>query len=167
MSAVEHVDGFGAAYADMVDDAPEVVPAFTLPGGACGEPDAPPLDDWFPEGGPVSAEVRATCDRCPIRAECREHAIQYEPEWGFMGGTTPTERQAERARRSGSLTEVTGQGATVLAAMRAMPSTSFARFQIATLLGLSPNQTGAVLQRLVASGHVERVGRGLYRATPT
>ena len=58
---------------------------------------------FFPENGPggiSTKRLRAICDGCrlSIYAECREWAVWNE-RWGFWGGMTATEREAERSAR--------------------------------------------------------------------
>lgn len=49
---------------------------------------------WSPE------PAKAVCRRCPIIAECKEWAVAAGPcLYGVYGATTPTERDAIRAKR--------------------------------------------------------------------
>lgn len=61
--------------------------------GACAGHD-PTL--WFPEGnGPADTDynkARVICLRCPVRAECLDHAMNFPEAWGMWGGKTPRER---------------------------------------------------------------------------
>lgn len=55
--------------------------------------------DWFPSSGETpSKEVRETCALCPVKAQCREHAIAYEHH-GIWANTTERERSGIRGRR--------------------------------------------------------------------
>jgi WhiB family transcriptional regulator, redox-sensing transcriptional regulator len=59
---------------------------------------------FFPDKGP-SPVAKATCDHCPVRAECLDYALAFERTGylpaGIFGGLTGTERAdllaAERA----------------------------------------------------------------------
>lgn len=65
-----------------------------------------PTDWFFPErGGNVrgpdsgTAQARAVCRRCPVRARCAEYAMTEPVERiGLWGGMTPVER-GHRVRR--------------------------------------------------------------------
>jgi WhiB family transcriptional regulator, redox-sensing transcriptional regulator len=51
--------------------------------------------DDFPE---VIKSLRIRClTACPVLAECRKHALEFEDK-GFWGGTTESERRRIRAR---------------------------------------------------------------------
>lgn len=67
-------------------------------------PDGWSPDDWFPEVPHVPAEVRAACDRCPVRRECLVAAYLGGEKYGVWGGLTPDQRSralapAQAARR--------------------------------------------------------------------
>lgn len=64
-------------------------------------------ETWFPTGAHLYAETddghrvseaKAVCSRCPVRAECLEHALEHH-EHGTWGGTTYEERKAIRRER--------------------------------------------------------------------
>jgi len=38
-------------------------------------------------------EARSICDRCPVRFECLEHAMETKERFGMWGGLTPIERR--------------------------------------------------------------------------
>lgn len=44
----------------------------------------------------VWAPARAICNRCPVRQDCLDHAIEHREEHGMWGGHTPRERDALR-----------------------------------------------------------------------
>ncbi|MEE2041257.1 WhiB family transcriptional regulator [Nocardiopsis sp. CT-R113] len=46
---------------------------------------------WFPLG-PVSTDVRAACDRCPVRRECLITALIREEADGIWAGLSPDQR---------------------------------------------------------------------------
>jgi transposase-like protein len=54
---------------------------------------------WFPNDDlrGVPLEAAATCNRCPVRAECHEHALRHERH-GVWAGTS--ERARQRLRRT-------------------------------------------------------------------
>ncbi|MEU2134961.1 WhiB family transcriptional regulator [Streptomyces sp. NPDC018352] len=43
-----------------------------------------------------TAEAKALCAQCPIKAACADHAIQRGERDGIWGGLTPAERRARR-----------------------------------------------------------------------
>lgn len=60
---------------------------------------------WFPtdwEGralpGAVPEEAAQRCGRCPVRRQCREHAIHHEP-YGVWAGMSEDQRRAARRNR--------------------------------------------------------------------
>lgn len=52
-----------------------------------------------------SAEVVQTCASCPVVDACRNYALQYEP-YGYWGGMTENQREAERRNRSMKITHI-------------------------------------------------------------
>jgi WhiB family redox-sensing transcriptional regulator len=49
------------------------------------------------------AQAKAICDRCPVKAECLEYALDAREAYGVWGGTTEDERRAIlRRQRSAS-----------------------------------------------------------------
>jgi hypothetical protein len=62
------------------------------------------LDDgtiWaaFGDTDPYYAEARAICDKCPIKEECRQHAIDNKERWGYWNSTPIERRRVERRER--------------------------------------------------------------------
>lgn len=60
---------------------------------------------WFPtdwEGrampDAVPLEAAQLCASCPVRRQCREHAIRHEA-WGVWAGMSETQRKAARRNR--------------------------------------------------------------------
>lgn len=56
---------------------------------------------FFPENGENSANARAVCAACPVRAACLDHALALEASsvWtvsGIWGGTSEKERRGLR-----------------------------------------------------------------------
>jgi hypothetical protein len=63
-------------------------------------------DAWFPERGQRALAEIATgiCARCPVRAQCLEHALSGADTWGgiatgIWGGASPQERDLLRQQR--------------------------------------------------------------------
>jgi WhiB family redox-sensing transcriptional regulator len=52
---------------------------------------------WFPEKGGSTREAKRVCQACPVRAECREYALETDQRFGIWGGLSEQERR--RARR--------------------------------------------------------------------
>jgi len=42
------------------------------------------------------------CDRCPVRDQCRSHAVRLPEAYGVWGGTSETDRQPGRRARMAS-----------------------------------------------------------------
>lgn len=57
-----------------------------------------PTHIWYPHRGDDTTEARAICARCPVIAECRDHAIDTRELFGIWGGTA--ERQRRTLRRA-------------------------------------------------------------------
>jgi WhiB family redox-sensing transcriptional regulator len=66
--------------------------------GSCR--DADPTLFFHPEGerGPArrtrDAAAKAVCATCPVRRQCREHALAVREPYGVWGGLTEDEREA-------------------------------------------------------------------------
>jgi WhiB family transcriptional regulator, redox-sensing transcriptional regulator len=54
-------------------------------------------DLWFPEKGGYNKEAHAVCERCPVRAECLQYAID-EGMHGVWGGTSDRTRNVMTGR---------------------------------------------------------------------
>lgn len=53
-------------------------------------------DAWFPEHGGFTREserAKATCQACPVRAQCLEFALVHDEGEGIWGGLTPGQRK--------------------------------------------------------------------------
>jgi hypothetical protein len=48
---------------------------------------------FFPAQGGPTREIRAVCDGCPVRVECRDYAVASGEGDGFWGGLSGNERQ--------------------------------------------------------------------------
>ncbi|HWC78466.1 MAG TPA: WhiB family transcriptional regulator [Pseudonocardiaceae bacterium] len=44
--------------------------------------------------------AKAVCQRCPVLAQCRAHALSVREPYGIWGGLTAHEREVELARRA-------------------------------------------------------------------
>lgn len=56
-------------------------------------------DDWFPEKGELSKEVRRICAACPVRLQCLEYALRNEEQFGIWGGHSAVELRKLRKVR--------------------------------------------------------------------
>ena len=50
-------------------------------------------ESFFPEKGGSSRAAKATCRRCPVRAECLEYALTNVERFGICGGLSERERR--------------------------------------------------------------------------
>lgn len=57
-----------------------------------------PVSELGP-GARQAAEAKAVCARCPVRAQCLDHAVDHGLDFGIFGGTTESERR-ELLRRT-------------------------------------------------------------------
>lgn len=66
--------------------------------GLCAQSDP---DHFFPELRGVSGAraAKRICGRCPATAECLEHALRTNEQFGVWGGTTEGERRRIRSSR--------------------------------------------------------------------
>lgn len=51
---------------------------------------------FFPERGESTSAARDLCERCPVRAQCLDYALEHY-EYGYWAGTS--ERERRRMRR--------------------------------------------------------------------
>ncbi|MEM7323501.1 MAG: WhiB family transcriptional regulator [Actinomycetota bacterium] len=72
--------------------------------GACRGLDP---DLFFPERGESTADAKAVCAGCVVRAECLEWALATRERFGIWGGTS--ERERRRLRRSAAAASVVGE----------------------------------------------------------
>ncbi len=72
-----------------------------MPRGICS--DAPDQDDWQPAiedpDDPSTQRAIQICQHCPVRAECRDYALNRRWLNGIWGGTTTLERATLRRQR--------------------------------------------------------------------
>ena len=69
--------------------------------GACRQSDP---DLFFPVAarGPALrqlARAKSVCERCPVRVQCLEYALQSGQSFGVWGGASAEERRLMRRRR--------------------------------------------------------------------
>jgi len=48
---------------------------------------------FYPDDDGDLVEALLICGRCPVRADCLQHAIAARERYGIWGGTTPEERR--------------------------------------------------------------------------
>ena len=80
--------------------APPPWPFFADPSRACRDTDG---NVFFPVRGQSAGPAKRLCNTCPVRDDCREWAIRFEPN-GVWGGMSAEERSEERRRRAGTRT---------------------------------------------------------------
>lgn len=66
-------------------------------GGLCGQTD-PEL--FFPESGNSRAIKRLCNEKCDVRDECRDGALERKEEFGIWGGLTKAERDRILGRKA-------------------------------------------------------------------
>ncbi len=54
---------------------------------------------FFPPRGGEWDEARHVCERCPVRRECLEYALETGEKFGIWGGTSERQRRGLRVRR--------------------------------------------------------------------
>lgn len=58
--------------------------------GLCTQTDP---EVFFPETGHSNLPAKRVCARCPVRAECLEHALATDQRFGVWGGLSQAERR--------------------------------------------------------------------------
>lgn len=58
--------------------------------GLCGQTDP---EAFFPEKGGSSKEAKKICQRCEVRDECLQWALDNDEEFGVWGGLSRSERK--------------------------------------------------------------------------
>ena len=56
-------------------------------------------DLWYPERGERTAEAKAVCAACPVRAECLAFALDNGEKFGVWGGKSERQRRRMRSER--------------------------------------------------------------------
>ena len=60
--------------------------------------------EFFPSDGSGVEVAQKVCERCPVRAECLEYALEHHIEHGVWGGASERERRRIlRTRRQETL----------------------------------------------------------------
>ena len=54
---------------------------------------------FFPKKGGSHTEAKNVCERCPVRPDCLDWAIEHDETDGVWGGMGPAERAREIQRR--------------------------------------------------------------------
>lgn len=60
---------------------------------------------FFPERGEIcktNNPIKAVCDRCPVRRECLEYALENEEPFGWWGGKSEIQLKNMRKMRKAS-----------------------------------------------------------------
>jgi WhiB family redox-sensing transcriptional regulator len=55
---------------------------------------------FFPERGGSSKAARAVCNKCTVRSQCLEYALNNKEQFGIWGGTSERERRRLRRERA-------------------------------------------------------------------
>lgn len=127
---------------------------------------------FFPEQGESSTAAKRVCARCPVSAECLEHALEWEarPEvldsWGVYGGLSADEREriltrGGKRKRGHNAGRVGQTRAKVLAVLEAIGSDGRAvvpAHEIAELCGISRSAAAGHIRRLLRDGLLEADG---------
>lgn len=50
-------------------------------------------DSFYPEQGEPNGTAKRVCARCPVQAQCLEHALATDERYGIWGGTSEHERR--------------------------------------------------------------------------
>ena len=56
-------------------------------------------DKFYPEKGGRNVTAKRICDRCPVKVECLEYALETDEKYGIWGGTSEEERKEMRRDR--------------------------------------------------------------------
>lgn len=67
-------------------------------------------DAFFPEDDQSAIVAKSICRRCPVRADCLEHALRTDERYGIWGGLTEGERDLLRAGIAESAPRAGGPG---------------------------------------------------------
>lgn len=50
-------------------------------------------EEFFPDKGGSTAIAKRICNTCPVQAECLDHALIHQEQFGIWGGTSERERR--------------------------------------------------------------------------
>jgi len=53
---------------------------------------------WFPELGGSVKSAKRICNRCPVRPQCLDQALERDEEFGVWGGMSPRDRRSLKRR---------------------------------------------------------------------
>lgn len=57
-------------------------------------------DFWYPETGDLRGSARGVCERCPVRPECAQYAVDHNERYGVWAGfNLRAERQRVKLRQ--------------------------------------------------------------------
>lgn len=54
-------------------------------------------EQFYPERGGSVREAKKVCAACPVREQCRAHALANDEHWGVWGGLSEFDRRRMRA----------------------------------------------------------------------
>jgi WhiB family transcriptional regulator, redox-sensing transcriptional regulator len=93
-------------------------------------------DLWFIKSPEFVDAARQICERCPVRRDCLEHALNTPEEYGMWGGVTEQERRAIKRKRAAVARTLPPQRVAALRYLVAEGTTSIE--DLAAEFGLSP-----------------------------
>ena len=67
---------------------------------ACRTIDPPEVSRFFPTSGGSVAAAREYCERCPVRVECGDYAIENRVHHGVWGGMSERDRRRVRVQKA-------------------------------------------------------------------
>ena len=121
---------------------------------------------FFPEPGDDAQEALEVCGRCPVTADCAEHARRYDEAFGIWGGRAEDERRIAQPRvstaprRPGPPTAL--DDAHLIELVRGMDPAEPAAPQLLAQLHVSVPAAYKYLDRALRLGVVEHRGRRIY-----
>ncbi|MEQ7125327.1 WhiB family transcriptional regulator [Actinopolymorpha sp. B11F2] len=83
-------------------------PGWWTADAACAQTDP---EAFFPDVGGSSQGAKAVCRRCPVRAECLEHALTSGERFGVWGGLSEPERRRFKRTHAAELNARKGNAA--------------------------------------------------------
>lgn len=63
---------------------------------------------FFAEKGGTTKPAKLICQRCPVRQECLEYALEHDERWGVWGGLS--ERERRKMKRGETVTPTMRHG---------------------------------------------------------
>ncbi len=58
-------------------------------------------DAFYPEKGAAASAVKRICQRCEVRPQCLQHALDNDERFGIWGGKSQAELERIRKGRAG------------------------------------------------------------------